>query len=166
MTDVGAKVVALLTARGLTIAVAESLTGGLLVAELIRTPGASAVVNGGVVAYNTALKHSVLGVDAELLAERGAVDPTVAEQMAARVRSALAVNGRAADIGISTTGVAGPDPQDGQPVGTVYLGFAVGTEVSHVALRLSGTRDGIRNAVVSESLVQLTRLLERETGRE
>ena len=166
MTDAGAEVVALLTARGLTIAVAESLTGGLLVAELIRTPGASAVVNGGVVAYNTALKHSVLGVDAELLAERGAVDPTVAEQMAARVRSALAVNGRAADIGISTTGVAGPDPQDGQPVGTVYLGFAVGTEVSHVALRLSGTRDGIRNAVVSESLVQLTRLLERETGRE
>jgi len=166
MTDAGAEVVALLTARGLTIAVAESLTGGLLVAELIRTPGASAVVNGGVVAYNTALKHSVLGVDAELLAERGAVDPTVAEQMAARVRSALAVNGRAADIGISTTGVAGPEPQDGQPVGTVYLGFAVGTEVSHVALRLSGTRDGIRNAVVSESLVQLTRLLERETGRE
>jgi len=166
MTDVGAEVIQRLTSRGLTIAVAESLTGGLLVAELIRTPGASAVVNGGVVAYNTALKHSVLGVDAELLAERGAVDPTVAEQMAARVRSALAVNGRAADIGISTTGVAGPDPQDGQPVGTVYLGFAVGTEVSHVALRLSGTRDGIRNAVVSESLVQLTRLLERETGRE
>ena len=164
--DAGAEVVALLTARGLTIAVAESLTGGLLVAELIRTPGASAVVNGGVVAYNTALKHSVLGVDADLLAARGAVDPTVAEQMAARVRSALAVNGRAADIGISTTGVAGPEPQDGQPVGTVYLGFAVGTEVSHVALRLSGTRDGIRNAVVSESLVQLTRLLERETGRE
>ena len=157
--DAGAEVVALLTARGLTIAVAESLTGGLLVAELIRTPGASAVVNGGVVAYNTALKHSVLGVDADLLAARGAVDPTVAEQMASRVRSALAVNGRAADIGISTTGVAGPDPQDGQPVGTVYLGFAVGTEVAHVALRLSGTRDGIRNAVVSESLTELARRL-------
>lgn len=166
MTDVGARVVALLTARGLTVAVAESLTGGLLVAELIRTPGASAVVNGGVVAYNTALKHSVLGVDAELLATRGAVDPDVAEQMASGVRSALAVDGRAADIGISTTGVAGPEPQDGQPVGTVFLGFAVGTEVSHVALRLSGSRDGIRNAVVSESLVQLTRLLEPETLRE
>ena len=159
--DVGGAVVALLIERGLTVAVAESLTGGLLVAELIRTPGASAVVNGGVVAYNTALKHSVLGVDAELLAERGAVDPTVAEQMAARVRSALAVNGRAADIGISTTGVAGPDPQDGQPVGTVYLGFATETEVVSVALRLSGSRDGIRKAVVSESLEQLTRLLER-----
>ena len=161
MTDVGAEVVQRLTSRGLTIAVAESLTGGLLVAELIRTPGASAVVNGGVVAYNTALKHSVLGVDAGLLAERGAVDPEVAEQMASGVRSALAVDGRAADIGISTTGVAGPEPQDGKPVGTVYLGFATETEVVNVALRLSGSRDGIRKAVVSESLEQLTRLLER-----
>ena len=159
MTDPGADVIALLTARGLTIAVAESLTGGLLVAELIRTPGASAVVSGGVVAYNTALKHSVLGVDAALLLARGAVDPQVAEQMAAGVRSALAVDGRAADIGISTTGVAGPEPQDGQPVGTVYLGFAMATGVSHVALRLSGSRDDIRNAVVSESLLQLMRLL-------
>jgi nicotinamide-nucleotide amidase len=157
--DVGARVVALLTARGLTIAVAESLTGGLLVAELIRTPGASAVVNGGVVAYNTAIKHSVLGVDAELLAARGAVDADVAEQMASGVRSALAVDGRAADIGISTTGVAGPEPQDGQPVGTVFLGFAIGTEVVNVGLGLSGTRDGIRKAVVSESLRQLMRLL-------
>ena len=161
MTDVGAEVIQRLTSRGLTIAVAESLTGGLLVAELIRTPGASAVVNGGVVAYNTALKHSVLGVDAELLAERGAVDPEVAEQMASGVRSALAVEGRAADIGISTTGVAGPEPQDGKPVGTVYLGFATETEIVSVALRLSGSRDGIRKAVVSESLEQLTRLLER-----
>jgi nicotinamide-nucleotide amidase len=162
----GAEVVALLTSRGLTIAVAESLTGGLLVAELIATPGASAVVNGGVVAYNTALKHSVLGVDAGLLAERGAVDAEVARQMASGVRSALAVDGRAADIGISTTGVAGPDPQDGKPVGTVYLGFAIGTEVVSVALQLSGTRDGIRNAVVSESLAQLTRLLGSEDSRE
>jgi nicotinamide-nucleotide amidase len=164
--DAGAEVVALLTSRGLTIAVAESLTGGLLVAELIGTPGASAVVNGGVVAYNTALKHSVLGVDAGLLAERGAVDAEVARQMASGVRSALAVHGRAADIGISTTGVAGPDPQDGKPVGTVYLGFAIGTEVVSVALQLSGTRDGIRNAVVSESLAQLTRLLGSEDSRE
>ena len=159
MPDPGATVVALLKRRGLTVAVAESLTGGLLVAELISTPGASAVVNGGVVAYNTALKHSVLGVDAELLAARGAVDPEVAQQMAVGVRSALAVDGRAADIGISTTGVAGPEPQDGQPVGTVYLGFAIGIEVGHVALRLSGTRDGIRNAVVSESLTELARRL-------
>ena len=159
--DVAAALVALLTARGLTVAVAESLTGGLLVAELVRVPGASAVVVGGVVAYDTAIKHSLLGVDADLLARRGAVDPEVARQMAVGVRTALAVNGRAADIGISTTGVAGPDPQDGKPVGTVYLGFAIGDEVVDAALALTGDRDGIRSAVVSESLIRLHRMLER-----
>ena len=163
MSDTGARVVAGLTRRGLTVAVAESLTGGLLVAKLIRTPGASATVLGGVVAYNTALKHSVLGVDAALLADRGAVDAEVARQMADRVRSALAVDGRPADVGISTTGVAGPEPQDGQPVGTVYLGFAFGNDVRSVALRLSGDRDGIRSAVVSESLAQLNTLLDEWT---
>ena len=159
--DVSADLVALLTARKLTIAVAESLTGGLLVAELVRVAGASAVVVGGVVAYNTAIKHSVLGVDADLLASRGAVDPEVARQMAVGVRSALAVDGRAADVGISTTGVAGPEPQDGAPVGTVYLGFAIGDEVFEAALSLSGDRDGIRSAVVCESLTRLLALLTR-----
>jgi len=159
--DDAAALVAVLTARGLTVAVAESLTGGLLVAELVRVPGASAVVVGGVVAYDTAIKHSLLGVDADLLARRGAVDPEVARQMAVGVRTALAVDGRAADIGISTTGVAGPDPQDGKPVGTVYLGFAIGDEVVDAALALTGDRDGIRSAVVSESLIRLHRMLER-----
>jgi nicotinamide-nucleotide amidase len=165
MSEAGAHVVAELTRRGLTVSVAESLTGGLLVAELIGTPGASATVLGGVVAYNTALKHSVLGVDAGLLAERGAVDAEVARQMADGVRSALAVDGRPADIGISTTGVAGPDPQDGQPVGTVFLGFAFGNDVRSVELALSGDRDGIRSAVVSESLTRLRTLLD-EWARE
>jgi len=162
MTDLaalGASIIATLTARHHTIAVAESLTGGLLVAELIRTPGASAVVSGAVVAYNTELKHTVLGVDAEVLAAHGAVHPDVAAQMAVGVRVALAVAGEPAHIGISTTGVAGPDPQDGQPVGTVYLGFAIGTEVHTHALHLSGTRDDIRSAVVYESLVQLDKLI-------
>lgn len=158
-SDLSAEVVALLIQRGLTIAVAESLTGGLLVAELIRTPGASATVLGGVVAYNATIKHSVLGVDAELLAARGAVDPEVARQMATGVRSTLAVEGRAADVGISTTGVAGPEPQDGQPVGTVFVGLAFGNDVRTVALDLSGDRDGIRSAVVSESLAELKKLL-------
>jgi nicotinamide-nucleotide amidase len=140
----GSAVVALLTERRLTIAVAESLTGGLLVSELIRTPGASVVVVGGVVAYNTAIKHSVLGVDAALLASNGAVDPDVASQMALGVRTALAVDGRPADIGIATTGVAGPDPQDGKAVGTVFLGIASGDEVHVVELALAGSRDDIR----------------------
>jgi nicotinamide-nucleotide amidase len=153
----GADVVHLLTERGLTIAVAESLTGGLLVSELIRTPGASAVVVGGVVAYSTALKHSVLGVDAALLASNGAVDPEVARQMASGVRDVLAVDGRPADIGVSTTGVAGPDPQDGKPVGTVFLGIAFGDEVRSVELGLSGSRDEVRAAVVVEALALIHR---------
>lgn len=166
MTDVvgpsaglGSEIIALLTARGLRIAVAESLTGGLLVSELIRSPGASAVVNGGVVAYNTALKASVLGVDAQLLATNGAVDPEVAAQMAVGVRVALAVNGIPADIGISTTGVAGPEPQDGAAVGTVYLGFAIGEAVTTSAMSLIGDRDSIRSAAVLASLERLTMLL-------
>ena len=154
-----AEIVAELIARHHTIAVAESLTGGLLVAELIRTPGASAVVLGGVVAYNTELKHTVLGVDAEVLAAHGAVHPDVAAQMAAGVRDALAVAGEPAHIGISTTGVAGPDPQDGQAVGTVYLGFAIGSSVRTKHLQLSGTREDIRTAVVYESLLELRNLL-------
>ena len=158
MTD-GERIVAALIERGLTIAVAESLTGGMLVAELIATPGASAAVLGGVVAYNTELKNRVIGVDAQLLAEHGAVHPEVARQMADRVRSALAVSAGPADIGISTTGVAGPDPQDGQPVGTVYLGFAIGGEVHATRLHLSGSRADIRSAAVSESLSELARIL-------
>lgn len=159
MTDLGAGIIGSLTAKHLTIAVAESLTGGLLVAELIRTPGASAVVLGGVVAYSTELKHTVLGVDAEVLAAHGAVHPDVAAQMAAGVRDALAVAGEPAYIGISTTGVAGPDQQDGQPVGTVYLGFAIGTEVRTKRLQLEGDREAIRRAAVVESLSELARLL-------
>jgi nicotinamide-nucleotide amidase len=153
-------IVAALTIRGQTIAVAESLTGGLLVAQLISVPGASAVVRGGVVAYDTALKHSLLGVDAQLLAREGAVHPEVAAQMATGVRRACAVDGVPAAIGISTTGVAGPDAQDGQPVGAVFVGIASERGVSILSLALEGTRQGIREAVVSESLRELQRILE------
>jgi nicotinamide-nucleotide amidase len=150
----------MLIERGLTIAVAESLTGGLLVAELVGVPGASATVLGGVVAYNTALKHTVLGVDAELLAQHGPVHAEVARQMADRVRSALSVGGVPADIGLSTTGVAGPGPQDGHPAGTVHLGFAVGDDVSSLRLELGGDRGAIREKTVSESLIRLRIVLE------
>jgi nicotinamide-nucleotide amidase len=153
-----------LTRRGLTIAVAESLTGGLLVAELIGVPGASKVVNGGVVAYNTELKHSLLGVDADLLASRGAVDPDVAAAMADGVRRACAIDGVPASIGLSTTGVAGPDPQDGKPVGTVYVGISTDSGTRVLDLTLGGSRNALRRRVVSESLVQLKEVLtETET---
>ena len=128
-------------------------------AELIRTPGASAAVLGGIVAYDTRLKHTLLGVDRGLLDRVGAVHPDVACAMATGVRLALAVDGRSADIGIATTGVAGPDAQDGQSVGTVFVGFAVGTAVHATRLKLGGGREDIRRAVVSESLHELARLV-------
>lgn len=153
------RLVHLLVQRGLTIAVAESLTGGMLVAELIRTPGASATVLGGVVAYDTELKHSLLGVDAELLAEFGPVHPEVARQMALGVRHRLAVRGRDADVGLSTTGVAGPDSQGGAAVGTVFVGLAVGERVEVAELHLAGDRAAIRAAATTESLERLEALL-------
>jgi nicotinamide-nucleotide amidase len=111
--------VARLSALGQTVGCAESLTGGLVVARLVDTPGASAVVRGAVVAYATDLKAAVLGVDAALLAARGAVDAQVAEQMARGARRILG-----ADWGVATTGVAGPEPQDGMPVGCVFVAVA------------------------------------------
>ncbi|MBF4576824.1 CinA family protein [Frondihabitans sp. VKM Ac-2883] len=154
-------VVASLRAQGLTIAVAESLTGGLLVAELVSVPGASAVVAGGVVAYQTEVKHSLLGVSASLLAQHGAVHPDVAIAMARGVRERLTLGHRQADIGIATTGVAGPEGQDGQPVGTVYVGIVWQDHSEVVPLALEGDRTAIRSATVDESLSALQRLLER-----
>lgn len=113
MSDPAADVVRLLTVRGETLAVAESLTGGLVAAEITSVPGASKAFRGSVTAYATSLKHELLGVDADLLAARGAVDAQVAAQMAAGVRRALD-----ADWGIATTGVAStPTPRTGSPSG-------------------------------------------------
>ena len=104
----------------LTIATAESLTAGLIAAGLADVPGASAVLVGGAVTYATDRKHTVLGVESDLLTARGAVDPDVARDMA---RGALTLFD--ADVAVSATGVAGPTEQDGKPVGTVFVGCAV-----------------------------------------
>jgi nicotinamide-nucleotide amidase len=147
-----ARALALLAESDQTVAVAESLTGGLVAAELTSVPGASRAFRGSVTAYATALKRDLLGVDAALLERRGAVDPDVALQMAAGVRDRLA-----AGWGIATTGVAGPDPQDGQPVGTVYVavcgpvGGALGAG-KVAALRLNGDRAEIRRESVRSVL--------------
>jgi nicotinamide-nucleotide amidase len=165
-----ADVVRLLTVRGQTLAVAESLTGGLVAADITGVPGASKVFRGSVTAYATELKHELLGVDAGLLAEHGAVDPQVAAQMAAGVRKALG-----ADWGVATTGVAGPDPQDGKPVGTVFVavdgpfgpgsGSASGGKVE--ALRLNGDRAEIRRESVRSVLaLLLTELAGEHSGNE
>jgi nicotinamide-nucleotide amidase len=138
--------------RQLTVAVAESLTGGLLVADLIRIPGASRVVRGGVVAYATDLKSALLGVDADILSSRGPVDPDVAEQMAAGAREQLRDGTGPASWGISTTGVAGPGPQDGHPAGTVFVGLAAsGSRTSH-RLLLQGDRDSVRRQTVEAAI--------------
>lgn len=150
--DPAARLIAELTRRGLRIAVAESLTGGLVVAELTRIPGASVVVSGAVVAYDTEVKHTLLGVDADLLAREGAVHPEVARQMATGVRTALSVAGRPAEVGVSTTGVAGPAEQDGRPPGTVYVGVAFGDEVEAIPLHLPGDRAEIRAATVAAAV--------------
>ncbi|MGW1069356.1 CinA family protein [Streptomyces aureus] len=170
MSPTAAEVVRLLTVRGETLAVAESLTGGLVAAEITAVPGASKAFRGSVTAYATELKHGLLGVDVTLLAERGAVDPQVAAQMAAGVRKALG-----ADWGIATTGVAGPEPQDGQPVGTVYVAvdgpFETPADTSRggkvVPLRLNGDRAEIRMESVRSVLALLLRELAGEqTGNE
>ncbi len=140
--------------RGWSVTVAESLTGGLLAAACVAVPGASTVFRGGVVSYATDLKATVLGVDAALLAARGAVDPEVALAMADGVRSALG-----GDVGLATTGVAGPDPSEGKPVGEVYV--AVVTPVGRwvEALALSGDRMQIRTRAVRSCLVLAVRAL-------
>ncbi|MHB9858649.1 CinA family protein [Streptomyces sp. YIM S03343] len=170
MSSAATDVVRLLTVRGETLAVAESLTGGLVAAEITSVPGASKVFRGSVTAYATELKHLLLGVDADLLAVHGAVDPQVAAGMAGGVRKALG-----ADWGIATTGVAGPDPQDGQPVGTVFIavegpsgtlrGSARGGKVE--ALRLNGDRADIRmESVRSVLALLLTEIVSEHTGNE
>lgn len=136
------------SAAGQTIATAESLTGGLLCAALTHVPGASAVVRGGVVAYATDIKRDVLDVDEQLLAVTGPVDPDVAAAMA---QSACLILG--ADVGIATTGVAGPDEQDGKPVGTVFIAMASPERILQVVeLALEGSREEIRVATTQKAL--------------
>jgi nicotinamide-nucleotide amidase len=163
--DVTERVIELLTARGLRIAIAESLTGGLVAAALTSVPGASVVVSGGIVAYDTDVKHSLLRVDERLLAREGAVHPEVARQMARGVREALAVGGRRADLGIATTGVAGPDWQDGRAPGTVYLGIADDNGADAIALELDGDRAAIRSATVQALLEAVVTRLDASDRR-
>jgi len=152
-----ARIVGLLTQRQQSIAVAESLTGGLLGAAITTVPGASAVFRGGVIAYATDLKAALLGVPAALLAERGAVDPDVAGAMAAGARERLG-----AAIGAATTGVAGPDAADGKPPGTVHIAVSSGGGTVVQTLALAGSRDEIRRGTVERSLRLLWSVLWEE----
>lgn len=143
------RLIAELSAARLTVATAESLTGGMLAAALTAVPGASVAVRGGVVSYATDLKATLLGVDPDLLAAVGPVDADVAAQMAHGVARLCS-----ADIGLSTTGVAGPDTQNGVAVGTVFISVADGRSGFTMTreLALSGDREQIRKTTVAAVL--------------
>lgn len=146
----------LLRSRGQTLGVAESLTGGLLAATLVQTPGASSTFRGGLVVYATELKSSLAGVPEPLLAERGPVDGDVATALAEGARDRCV-----ADWGLATTGVAGPEPQGGKPPGTVWIGIAGPGEASASLLALTGDRADVIHAAVAMALSLLVTALER-----
>jgi nicotinamide-nucleotide amidase len=154
--------VADLRASGQSVATAESLTGGLVVAALVDVPGASACVRGGIVAYQSDVKADLVGVDAGLLASGGAVQAEVAAQLALGAAERLG-----ATWGIGTTGVAGPDAADGQPVGTVYVAVAgpISAGVATRLLTLSGSRAQIRAGAVAGALALLKEQIDLRGGR-
>jgi nicotinamide-nucleotide amidase len=144
-----AEVGRLLLQQGRTLAVAESLTGGLVAARIVDVPGASEWFRGGVVAYASDVKVDVLGVP-----EGPVVSEAAATAMADGVRRRLG-----ADVGLATTGVAGPTEQEGQPAGTVWIGLAVGDDVGAVRLRLPGDRSRVRQLTVISAMDHLRRRL-------
>ncbi|MFE1101612.1 CinA family protein [Nocardiopsis alba] len=151
-----------LLASGSTCATAESLTGGLIGAHMTSVPGSSATYRGGLVTYATDAKSTLLGVPEELLAEHGAVHPDVARHMAVGARRAVE-----ADYAISVTGVAGPDPQDGRPVGTVFAAVAgPGSRTRVARFSFTGDRSGIRYHTVEGALRLLTTTVREERGAE
>lgn len=133
--------------RGLTLAVAESLTGGRLAARFTAGAGASAVFRGGVVSYATDLKVSVLGVSQSLVDAEGVVSLACAEAMAAGVRRLLG-----SDLALATTGVAGPDQQEGHPVGTVFIALAAAEGGLSRRLALTGDREAIQEATCAAAV--------------
>jgi len=151
MSAAAAAAVHRLVERRETLATAESLTGGLVASTVVEIPGVSSVFRGGLVVYATDLKHALAGVDEQLLAERGPVDPDVARALAAGARERCG-----ADWGVATTGVAGPEPQDGVPVGTVYVAVAGPAGDAVRELRLTGSRAEVRIGSVTAVLNLLT----------
>lgn len=143
-----------LQADGATVAVAESLTGGLVVAALTSVPGSSAVVRGAVIAYATDVKASLLRVDPDLLDREGPVHAQVAAQMARNVATVLG-----ATYGLATTGEAGPESASGRPVGTIHVAVSGPGTSRHRQLHAAGDRASIRQAAMAAVLELLTEVL-------
>ncbi len=158
------QVIALCREQELFIATAESLTGGLLTSELISIPGASDVVLGSVVAYRDVIKQQLLGVSAQLIANQGTVDAEVCAQMAQGVREKFA-KASALDvssvIGVSTTGLAGPEDSPGHRAGEVFIGISSHQGVTVFSEFFSGSRNEIRSASVARAIEILREHLSR-----
>lgn len=140
--------------QGLTIAAAESITGGLVAAALTSVPGASAVFRGGVVAYTPDAKRAVLGVPAEVIESSGLVSRQVAAAMATGAASALG-----ADVAVATTGAAGPDAHDGAEAGTAWVVAVRGDVVVAREVRAAGGRDEVRRVVTDAAIGALCDVL-------
>jgi nicotinamide-nucleotide amidase len=148
MSGLAAAVHELLLARGETVATAESVTAGLVGGALTSMPGSSLTYRGGVIVYATDLKVALAGVSLALLEERGVVSPDVASALATGARERLG-----ATWGVGLTGVAGPDRQDGQPVGTLHVGLAGPVGPPHVtSVVLPGDREAVRSGAVGLAL--------------
>jgi nicotinamide-nucleotide amidase len=147
-------VIKILTKKGLSLSVAESVTAGGLASELTKIPGSSKVFLGGVIAYSDEVKHSELKISKTNLKKFTAVSEEIAIAMAKAVRLKLAT-----DIAISTTGVAGPGKAYGQRAGTAWIGVSSKKESFAVALALSGDRESIRHAIITSALAALERIL-------
>lgn len=144
----------LLGARGATLATVESLTGGRLAASVTTVPGASRSYLGGFVTYATELKERLVGVPHEVVERYGVVSAECARAMAAGCRDATG-----ATYALATTGVAGPDLQEGKPVGTVYVGIAGPEGVTAVTMELVGNRQQIQDRACREALSALCGIL-------
>ena len=148
----------LLLQNGLFIATAESLTAGLLGSELATEPGASGYLLGGVICYQDEVKVNLLGVDPRLIEAQTAIDPEVAISLARNVREKFARESSKdieSVIGVSTTGVAGPDSVGSHSAGTVFLGIASSRGSRAIGLNLQGTRSEIRAATAASALAAL-----------
>jgi nicotinamide-nucleotide amidase len=154
---VAARVLDVLAERGETLSTAESLTGGMLASLLTDVPGASRSLRGGVVAYASDLKESVLGVPAAVVAEHGVVSGPCAAAMAEGARRLTG-----STYAVATTGVAGPDLQEGKPAGTVFVAVSAPSGTMVRELHLSGDRDAVRRGACAGGLDALAEVLTRE----
>lgn len=151
MDKLAQQVISALRDRNLTLATAESCTGGGVGQRLTSVSGSSAVYRGGIISYCNEIKHRLLGVEESALEELGAVSDVVAMQMAQGARNVLQT-----DLAVSVTGLAGPNSDEsGKPVGLVYIGVATAGFVHAWEYHFSGDREAVRNQAADAALAQI-----------